>query len=478
MKALKFTLLGLILFLCNLLHCETARPNIILFLIDDLGWNDVGCYGSTYYQTPAIDQLARDGVQFTQAYAACAVCTPSRAAILTGRYPARNLMTNWTPDGRWNSKSLLREGRFLRALPPEELTIAEALREAGYATASIGKWHLGGPPYSMPEHHGFDVNIGGTPHGSPGSYFFPYEVDWRIPSTDQRARLKVLPDGEPGEYLTDRLTNEAIDYIREHREQSFFLYFPHYGVHTPLEAPDDMVARYEKVPDEEQQGKPVYAAMVESIDRSVARLLETLRELVLEEQTVIVFTSDNGGFWKATSSAPLRGHKGTYWEGGIRVPLIIRWPGHGLAGRVVDIPVVGMDLYPTLLSVAGLSLRPNQHQDGLDLVPLLEGTDSLPRTSLFWHFPHYNNHAETMPQGVIRKGDWKLIEGFDPKGFQLYNLCRDLGEENNLARSEPGIVEELLDELKAWREEVDAEMMKPNPDFDPTFTGNRRKKRN
>ena len=444
-----------------------SRKNIVLFLIDDLGWNDVGCYGSTYYQTPAIDKLAADGVRFNRAYSACAVCTPSRAAILTGRYPARLLMTNWTPDGRWNPSNKLIEGRFLRDLPLEQYTIAEALREAGYKTVSIGKWHLGGEPFSMPEHHGFDENIGGTAHGAPGEYFFPYAGSWSIPTTGRKSRWTVLADGEPGEYLTDRLTDEAIAFITENRDNPFFLYFPHYAVHTPLEAKEDMIRKYREVPEARRQGDPIYAAMIESVDQSVQRVMDTLRDLGLEQDTVVVFTSDNGGMWKATDNSPLRGHKGTYWEAGVRVPLIIKWPGISQAGRTVDAPVIGMDLYPTLLEVAGLPMLPNQHLDGVNLAPLLSKHNELDRNALFWHFPHYNNHPETMPQGSILKGSWKLIESFDPAGVQLYDLDEDPSESRDLSLQKPELVESLLKELREWRSDVDAELMKPNPDFDP-----------
>ena len=287
-----------------------GRPNIVLFLIDDLGWRDLGCQGSTFYQTPNIDRLAKEGVRFTDAYAACAVCSPTRAAVLTGKYPARLLLTDWLPAGRWNPKAKLREGRFVRALPVEELTLAEALREGGYRTASIGKWHLGSEPFSLPEHHGFDGNIAGNAHGAPGSYFFPFAGDWKIPATGQHAKWNVLPDGKPGEYLTDRLTDEAVQFVRESKDKPFFLYFPHYGVHTPLQAKKELVAKYERVPEERRQGQPEYAAMIESVDESVGRVLATLKELGLEQNTVIVFTSDNGGFYSATSNAPLRATKG------------------------------------------------------------------------------------------------------------------------------------------------------------------------
>ena len=445
------------------------KANIVLFLIDDLGWRDIGANGSTYYQTPNIDRLAREGVRFTDAYAACAVCSPTRAAVLTGKYPARLLLTDWLPDGRWPPKAKLRSGRFVRELPLEEVTIAEALREAGYRTASIGKWHLGAEPFSLPEHHGFDVNVGGNAHGAPGDFFFPYAGNWAIPTTDLRVRWNVFPDGKPGEYLTDRLTNEAVKFIRENRERPFFLYLPHYAVHTPLQAKPELVAKYEKIPEAQRQGKPVYAAMVESMDESIGRVMATLRELGLERDTMVIFTSDNGGFYNATSNAPLRANKGAYYEGGIRVPLIVKWPGVAKAGHVSSEPVTSTDFYPTCLAAAGLPPRPNQHMDGRNLQPLLAGGATLGRPAIFWHFPHYNDHPHSVPSGVIRQGPWKLIETFDPEGLELYNLADDLGEQRNLAAAQPARVAELKRALDAWRVEVGAEMMRPNPDHDPSF---------
>jgi arylsulfatase A len=445
------------------------KANIVLFLIDDLGWRDIGANGSTYYQTPNIDRLAREGVRFTDAYAACAVCSPTRAAVLTGKYPARLLLTDWLPDGRWPPKAKLRSGRFVRELPLEEVTIAEALREAGYRTASIGKWHLGAEPFSLPEHHGFDVNVGGNAHGAPGDFFFPYAGNWAIPTTDLRVRWNVFPDGKPGEYLTDRLTDEAVKFIRENRERPFFLYLPHYAVHTPLQAKPELVAKYEKIPEAQRQGKPVYAAMVESMDESIGRVMATLRELGLEQDTMVIFTSDNGGFYNATSNAPLRANKGAYYEGGIRVPLIVKWPGVAKAGHVSSEPVTSTDFYPTCLAAAGLPPRPNQHMDGRNLQPLLAGGATLGRPAIFWHFPHYNDHPHSVPSGVIRQGPWKLIETFDPEGLELYNLADDLGEQRNLAAIQPARVAELKRALDAWRVEVGAEMMRPNPDRDPSF---------
>ena len=444
-----------------------GRPqNIVLFLIDDLGWMDLGCQGSTYYQTPNVDKLAAEGVRFTDAYAACAVCSPTRASILTGKYPARLLLTDWLPSGRWKPSSKLIEGRKIRGLPLEEHTLAETLRDAGYQTIHIGKWHLGSEPFCLPQHHGFDINIAGNAHGAPGQYFFPYQGDWAIPTTPLRATWNVLPDGKPGEYLTSRLTDEAVTIIEKSDDKPFFLYFPHYGVHTPLEAPEELTKKYERIPQHQQQGKPVYAAMVESIDRSVGRVLDALKSAGKTNDTVIIFTSDNGGFYKATSNAPLRANKGAYYEGGIRVPLIIKWPGLSQPGRVIHEPVITNDLYPTCLAAAGLSMDPHQHMDGENLTPLLHKTETLSRDSLFWHFPHYNKHPSSHPSSVIRKGHWKLIESFDPATVELYNLAEDLGETCDLAEVEVKRRDSLLRELAAWRQTVGAERMAPNPDFE------------
>ncbi len=456
---------------------EATKLNVILFLIDDLGWRDTGCYGSSYYRTPHIDRLARDGVRFTQAYSACAVCSPTRAAIMTGKYPARLLLTDWLPSGRWDPQARLVEGRFLRGLPLEERTLAEALQEAGYITANIGKWHLGSEPFSLPEHHGFDINVAGNAHGAPGQYFFPYAGDWSIPTTGKKARWQVLPDGKPGEYLTDRLTDEALRFLEDHQRQPFFLYFPHYGVHTPLQAKAEMIAKYEAVAEGERQGEPAYAAMVESVDESVGRVLAKLQELDLADSTVVIFTSDNGGFYNATSNAPLRANKGAYYEGGIRVPLLVKWPRLAEPGRVVETPVISTDLYPTCLTAAGLPLRPQQHLDGVDLSPLLHGAGGIADRALFWHYPHYNEHPSSVPSSVIRRGPWKLIESFDPAAVELYHLEEDLGESRDLASQYSERVSELQRELAAWREAVDAEMMRPNPDYDPAKAESAKKKK-
>ena len=442
-----------------------TQPNIVLFLIDDLGWKDVGCYGSEYYKTPNIDRLAAQGVRFTNGYAACAVCSPTRAAILTGKYPARLMLTEWLPSGRWNPKAKLRSGRFLRALPLEEITLAEALRKGGYRTGIVGKWHLGGEPFFTAKHHGFDVAIAANDHGNPGDYFYPYKGQWSIPTTGLKTQWQVLPGGKQGEYLTDRLTDEAINFIGEENDKPFFLYFSHYAVHTPFQAKSKMIKKYEKTPKAKRQGKPVYAAMVQSVDESVGRVMAALKELKKLENTLMIFTSDNGGFAKATNHAPLRGNKGSYYEGGIRVPFIIHWPGVAKAGHVSDVPVISMDLYPTCLAAAGLPAHPAQHRDGLNLLPLAKGSGTLKRDALHWHYPHYNSHPSAVPSSVLRQGDWKLIETFDPEGVELYHLGRDLSETTNLAAREPAKLSELRRELADWREKVGAERMEPNPDY-------------
>ena len=271
---------SLMLLLADLgLFAAEAKPkNVVLFLIDDLGWKDLGCQGSSYYHTPNIDRLAAGGVRFTDAYAACNVCSPTRASILTGKYPARLQLTQWLPAGRWNAQQhRLREARYVRELPLEEFTLAEALREHGYATGFVGKWHLGGAPFYLPEHQGFDVNVAGEDHGAPGHYFYPYKGTWTIPTTGRRVVKQTLKDGEPGEYLIDRLSNEAAQFVRDHASKPFFLMLSHYGVHTPLQAKEEMMKRYEAVPESQQQGKPAYAAMVESVDRSVGNVMQTLR---------------------------------------------------------------------------------------------------------------------------------------------------------------------------------------------------------
>ena len=445
---------------------DAPPTNVVLILVDDLGWKDLGCYGSTYYMTPNIDRLAEEGMRFTDGYAACNVCSPTRAAIMTGKHPARLLLTQWLPSGRWNpARNKLREGRYLSNLPLEEVTIAEAMRQAGYRTAFMGKWHLGTETYYYPQHQGFDVNVGGRDYGAPGGYFYPFKGSWKIPTTGQMLHKDPPLPGKTGDYLVDRLAEEAASFIRESADQPFFLMLSHYAVHAPLQGKPDKVARYEKTATQQRQGKPDYAAMVESVDDSVGRVLQTLHELKLDQRTLVIFTSDNGGFSKATNNSPLRANKGSNYEGGIRVPVIIKWPGHTKAGSVSREPIISTDFYPTILAATGQDDRPFQHVDGRSLVPILTGSGRLDRDALYWHYPHYNQHPQSFPSGVIRAGDWKLIEAFETGELSLYNLADDIGESNDLSGNEPTKVTELHAKIKGGRTEVGADLMKPNPEY-------------
>nr|WP_261360751.1 sulfatase [Aeoliella straminimaris] len=444
----------------------TQPKNVVLFLIDDLGWTDLGCYGSDYYQTPHIDSLAAKGMRFTDAYSACSVCSPTRAAIMTGKYPARLLLTQWLPSGRWNpTNNRMREGRYISDLPLEEVTIAEALRKAGYRTGFFGKWHLGSDSYYSPEHNGFDVNVAGSDYGAPGSYFYPYEGTWKIPTTDQVYFKRNMLSGKPGDYLTDRLTEEAERFIRDNAESPFFVMLSHYAVHTPLQGKPEKMQRYKSIAKRKRQGPPSYAAMIESVDDSIGSVMQVLQDLDLEDNTLVIFTSDNGGFAKATNNAPLRANKGSSYEGGIRVPLIVYWPGKTGPGSTTKEPATSADLYPTILEALGLPARPYQHIDGVSLAPVLSSDGKLQREAIYWHYPHYNQHPQSFPSSVIRAGDWKLIENLETGQRQLFNLAEDLGEQTDLSQSQPAKAAELAEKLEAWRQEVGADPMRPNPQF-------------
>ncbi len=426
------------------------RPNFVFILIDDLGWRDVGCYGSTFYETPNIDRLAREGMRFTQGYAACPVCSPTRASIMTGRYPARLHLTDWIPGHKRKNPKLL-VPKFNQQLPLKEITIAEALKPAGYVSASIGKWHLGKEPY-YPEKQGFDLNFGGTHQGHPPSYFFPYKI-------------VNIDRGEQGEYLTDRLTDEAEKFIEANKDRPFFLYLTHYAVHTPLQAKKEKIAKYKaKVKPGQLQNNPVYAAMIESVDESVGRIMRKLDQLGLTENTVVFFMSDNGGLAGVTSNAPLRAGKGTLYEGGIREPWIVRWPGVVQPGSVCDVPVISTDFFPTILEIAGVPLPKGVVLDGISNVPLLRQTGTINRKALFWHYPHYHR---TTPAGAIRYGDYKLIEYYEDNHVELYNLKEDLSEKNDLAQKMPEKAAQLRKMFHDWLKEVDAQMPTPNPNYKP-----------
>jgi len=456
-----------------------ARPlSFVFFLVDDMGWRDAVCYGSTFYETPNIDRLAREGMRFTEAYAACPVCSPTRASIMAGKYPARMGTTDWfgapQPDamGRhWTRSKPLLPARYLNHLPLEEVTIAEALREAGYATFFAGKWHLGGEGF-FPEDQGFEINKGGIHLGSPpGGYFSPF-------------KNPKLPDGPKGEHLDDRLAAESVQFLQQVGRKPFLLYLSFYSVHTPLEAKKDLIAKYEAkrkqvkaegplfAPEGERMARQVqehaiYAGMIENMDRAVGQVLDALDRLHLAEHTAVFFMSDNGGLSTSegspTSNLPLRAGKGWLYEGGIREPMIIKWPGAAAPGSTCSVPVISTDFYPTILQMAGLPLRPAQHVDGVSLVPLLRQDGSIVREAIYWHYPHYGNQGGS-PGGAVRAGPWKLIELFEDGRLELYNLKDDLGEQHNLAAQQPEKTAELHRMLKDWRKAVGARLPTPNPD--------------
>ncbi len=455
------------------------KLNFVFILIDDLGWKDLGCYGSTFYETPNIDRLAAQSVRFSDAYAAAPVCSPTRASILTGKYPARLLLTDFL--GRKKQQGKLITPAYLPFLDSEEITLAEALKTAGYVTASIGKWHLGYEPF-FPEKQGFDLNIGGHEPGHPASYFYPYkdkeDDHWNVPG---------LADGEPGEYLTDRLTAEAIKFISENKKRPFFLLLSHYALHSPFEAKQEKLKKYQEklaalktaspgfIKEQDVfirtiQDNAHYAAMLESVDESVGNILRALEGNKLTQNTVIILTSDNGGFstlqgenWAPTSNLPLRAGKGWLYEGGIRVPLIFYLPGTAKQGVACSTPVNSTDFFPTLLDIAGVTLTPAPVCDGKSLLPLVTGSGVLEREALFWHYPHYHASGGT-PASAIRAGDFKLIEWFENGSLELFNLCDDIGEKNNLAKQLPEKTEQLKRRLHEWREKVGAQLPTVNPD--------------
>ena len=426
-----------------------VRPNVVLVLADDLGWMDLGCQGSTFYETPHIDALAAEGTRFEQAYSNCPVCSPSRAALLSGQYPGRVGFTGHiTAIGRhrYPERGAIVPPQDFMYLRHEVVTLAEALRTAGYVSASIGKWHLGGEPH-WPTTQGFDTNVAGHTHGSPASYFFPYRnpaLEWNpdMPNLDLSASVE-------GEYLTDRLTDEALAFMERNRDRPFFLYLTHYAVHTPLQAPEALVAKYEaKLATGEAGKNATYGAMVETLDDSVGRVLGKLEELGLAETTVVILASDNGGLDSVTDNSPLRAGKGYLYEGGIRVPLVIRWPGHGLPGTLVEEPVTNADLYPFIIGLAGLPHGRFPSPDGRSLATLIDGGEWLPR-ELVWYYPHYSPQARAPGAAILSKG-YKLIEFYDPPSVELYNLEDDIGEDRDLSGTIPRKADELRSNLNAW----------------------------
>jgi arylsulfatase A-like enzyme len=464
-----------------------TQPNIIFILIDDMGWRDLGCYGSDFYETPNLDRLAAEGMRFTDAYASCPVCSPTRASIMSGKYPATVGVTDWIDTGKHihPARGRLVDVPYLDHLPLAETTVAAALRDGGYQTWHVGKWHLGGGE-TLPERHGFEINIGGSERGGPGKdgYFNPQSIKG----------LEAAPEGA---YLNDYLTDEAIRLIRERDDRPFFLNFWHYAVHQPIAAPADLVAKYaakakalgldrldpiqegEHFPCEHKkhlrvqrrtfQSDAVYAAMIENLDWNTGRLLRAVADAGQAENTIVIFTSDNGGLATSegspTCNSPLAEGKGWMYEGGTREPFFVKWPGVTAPGSLCAEPTTSPDLYPTLLELAGLPPRPAQHTDGVSIVPLLRG-QPFERGPIFWHYPHYGNQGGT-PGSSVRLGDFKLIEFFEDGRLELYNLREDIGETNNLVNDLPDVARDLHARLTAWREQVEAKIPQPNPEYQP-----------
>ncbi len=459
MSAIRTLLLGLLIPLAAA-QASPPRPNIVFILADDLGYTDVSAYGSKYYETPNIDRLAAEGLKFTDGYTNGPNCQPTRAALISGQYAARTGIYTVGHIDRFNWRSQgLRPVANVTALPAATVTIAESLKKAGYATAHFGKWHLGNKPAEHPSRRGFDEAI-----VSNGKHFnFPTS-----PKTDY----------PPGTYLADFLTDKAVDFIERHKDRPFFLYLPHFGVHSPFEAKPELIEKFKNKPAAAGHRDPVYAAMIASVDESVGRIVAKLDELGIAENTLVIFTSDNGGVGgyrregiqarDVTDNAPLKAGKGTLHEGGIRVPYIFRWKTTIPAGTVSSQPIASIDLYPSALELAGAPKPANHPLDGVSYVSHLKdpANTAIGRDALYWHFPGYLGSAQntwrTKPVSVIRSGSWKLIQSLEDRALHLYNLDDDIGEKNNLASSHPGKAQELLAKLEAWRDRIGAPRPTPN----------------
>jgi arylsulfatase A-like enzyme len=447
------------------------KPNIILILVDDMGWRDVGFMGNTFIETPTLDKLARDGLVFNKAYANAPNCAPSRAAIMSGQYAPRTqvytMIKGDMGDARLRQVQTPNNKMYLE---PSVITIAEMLKSAGYRTAHIGKWNLGSGDVRGPHGQGFDINIAGTRSGDAHKgYFSPYG-------------LAELTDGPRGEYLTDRLGNEAVRVIREKDTRPFFIYLSHFAPHYPFDAPEFLIKKYKKKkishPHTKEPMLPEYAAMIESIDQGLTNIIKALDEQHLRDNTLIIFTSDNGGYDGVSYTEPLRGQKSLLYEGGIRVPMLINWPRH-IKPAVNDVAVIGVDIFPTLMHAANISTV-QQPLDGLDLSPLFNhSTNSLGRDALYWYFPayvagHYQKAADRVfqqrPAAVIRKGQWKLIQHLDSDRIELYDLDHDAAESNNLAASETQRAAELKTALQQWLNDMHAPLpLSANPDYSPRY---------
>ncbi len=461
--------LGLVLAYTASSASAADRPNVVFFLVDDLGWTDVACYGSDLHQTPNVDALAAKGVRFTDAYAACNVCSPSRASLVTGKYPAKLHCTDWI-TGHVKPHALMTTPDWTQHVEPAEFTIAKAFLAAGYTTGHIGKWHLGETEEYWPENNGFQTNFAGWAAGSPaalggGGYFSPY-------------KNPKLEDGTKGEYLTERLAREAAAFIKKQSEsdEPFFLNYWLYSVHTPLEASAEKIAKYEALAKKDgHHSNPAYAALVEHMDDALGVVMHALNEAGVADNTIVIFYSDNGGLCgnyennreKVTSNAPLRSGKGDNFEGGVRVPLIISWPGKIKPGTS-EVPFISPDLYPTLLSLTGVpgDAKQNSEMDGVDFTALLTRGERVERDAIYWHYPHY--HLEgALPHSAVRSGDWKLIHVYEEAVPHLYNLKESQSEMNDVGDKYPEKRDELFQRLCAWRARVNAQPPLPNPNYDP-----------
>lgn len=434
-------------------HASAKPVNIVLIMIDDLGWSDLHCQGNKRLHTPNIDKLASQGMRFTDAYAAAPVCSPTRGAVLTGMAPARLHITNHISNRDFTPKGAkLIQAETMNRLPLERVTLAELLRAAGYATGFIGKWHLAGTPQAQgkgdlrfyPQRQGFDLNFGGCAAGGPPTYFDPY-------------RIHNIPSRRKGEYLPDRLADEAIQFIGKHREEPFFLALWPYTVHWPMEAPEKLIKKYEK-----RVGYGLkdarYGAMIEAMDAAVGRVLAALDENNLTDNTIVIFTSDNGGYSGVADNRPLRSGKGYLYEGGVRVPLIICWPGKVQEKSICPTPVISMDFFPTLLEAAKVKANKDAPLDGESLIPLLTGKGKLKRKAIYFHYPNYAWHGKNKLGGAIRSGDYKLIEWYEDGSLELYNLAKDLGETKNLAKAMPQRATRLRSHLREWLRDTKAAM--------------------
>ncbi|MGY8770654.1 MAG: sulfatase [Pirellulales bacterium] len=435
-----------------------TRPNIIVIMADDFGWMDVHYQGNKDLDTPELDRLATQGMQFTDAYAAAPVCSPTRAAMMTGQSPARLALTNHAaghPDGFYPKGSKLAEAEWVRHLSLDYVTLAERLKQAGYATGFVGKWHLSHKPGSddqgkyeprlRPEHQGFDVNIAGNSYGGPPSYFAPY-------------RLPNLEDGPKGEYLPGRLADEAIKFMKDNQDGPFFLSWWNYSVHYPFQAPEKLVKKYE----ERLKGtgkNHIYYAMIEGMDSAIGRVLKAVDDLGIADNTLLIFNSDNGAL--GNNNQPLRSGKGHLYEGGIRVPWIVRWPGVVKPGTTNAVPVISMDTFPTILEAAGVQLESDYILDGESLLPLVKQTGKLQRNAIYFHYPNYAFHKQNRLGGAIRRGNYKLIKFYDDNSIELYDLSNDIGEKKNLANNKPKVAKRLQQQLEQWLLDNNAKMPVP-----------------